>query len=129
MSTASLAWTAITNSFRSMSRTVLTVVAIFIGAFTLTLTTAVGNGINTYIDNTTSSIGGSSTLNVTKQSAENDDEPKKYTGAVVASNDQGPTGGTVEALTLRVVRLRAEDGTVWYLRNGEILKVGNLSQG
>jgi moderate conductance mechanosensitive channel len=37
--------------------------------------------------------------------------------------------GTVEALTLRVTRLRAEDGTVWYVRNGEILKVGNLSQG
>jgi len=36
--------------------------------------------------------------------------------------------GTVEALTLRVTRLRAEDGTVWYVRNGEILKVGNLSQ-
>lgn len=37
--------------------------------------------------------------------------------------------GTVEALTLRVTRLRAEDGTVWYVRNGEVLKVGNISQG
>ena len=36
--------------------------------------------------------------------------------------------GTVEALTLRVTRLRADDGTVWYIRNGEILKVGNQSQ-
>ncbi len=36
--------------------------------------------------------------------------------------------GTVEALTLRVTRIRAEDGTVWYVRNGEILKVGNHSQ-
>jgi small conductance mechanosensitive channel len=36
--------------------------------------------------------------------------------------------GVVEALTLRVTRLRAEDGTVWYVRNGEILKVGNHSQ-
>jgi small-conductance mechanosensitive channel len=36
--------------------------------------------------------------------------------------------GTVEALTLRVTRLRAEDGTVWYVRNGEVLKVGNHSQ-
>ncbi len=40
----------------------------------------------------------------------------------------GDTRGVVEALTLRVTRLRAEDGTVWYVRNGEILKVGNLSQ-
>jgi small conductance mechanosensitive channel len=36
--------------------------------------------------------------------------------------------GIVEALTLRVTRIRGEDGTVWYVRNGEILKVGNRSQ-
>ncbi len=36
--------------------------------------------------------------------------------------------GVVEALTLRVTRLRDEEGTVWYIRNGEILKVGNHSQ-
>lgn len=36
--------------------------------------------------------------------------------------------GRVEELTLRVTRIRNEDGTVWYVRNGEILKVGNRSQ-
>lgn len=36
--------------------------------------------------------------------------------------------GTVEAVGLRVTRLRDVDGTVWYIRNGEILKVGNQSQ-
>ncbi len=40
----------------------------------------------------------------------------------------GDTEGVVEALALRITRLRAEDGTVWYVRNGEILRVGNLSQ-
>jgi small conductance mechanosensitive channel len=37
--------------------------------------------------------------------------------------------GTVEAMGLRITRVRADDGTVWYLRNGEILRVGNRSQG
>ncbi|MCB5293694.1 mechanosensitive ion channel family protein [Arthrobacter sp. SO3] len=37
--------------------------------------------------------------------------------------------GTVEAMNLRITRVRAEDGTIWYLRNGEILRVGNRSQG
>jgi small conductance mechanosensitive channel len=37
--------------------------------------------------------------------------------------------GTVESVGLRITRVRAEDGTVWYLRNGEILRVGNRSQG
>jgi moderate conductance mechanosensitive channel len=41
----------------------------------------------------------------------------------------GETEGVVEALALRITRVRADDGTVWYLRNGEILKVGNISQG
>lgn len=36
--------------------------------------------------------------------------------------------GTVEAIGLRVTRLRDVDGTVWYVRNGEILRVGNMSQ-
>ena len=36
--------------------------------------------------------------------------------------------GTVEAVGLRVTRLRADDGVVWYVRNGEILRVGNESQ-
>jgi len=37
--------------------------------------------------------------------------------------------GEVEAMGLRITRVRAEDGTIWYLRNGEILRVGNRSQG
>jgi small conductance mechanosensitive channel len=37
--------------------------------------------------------------------------------------------GTVEAVGLRVTRLRDVNGTVWYARNGEVLRVGNKSQG
>ncbi len=40
----------------------------------------------------------------------------------------GEISGTVEAVSLRVTRLRDVDGTVWYVRNGEILRVGNQSQ-
>jgi small conductance mechanosensitive channel len=37
--------------------------------------------------------------------------------------------GTVEAVGLRSTRLRDVNGTVWYVRNGEVLRVGNQSQG
>lgn len=37
--------------------------------------------------------------------------------------------GVVESVGLRITRVRAENGTIWYLRNGEILRVGNRSQG
>ena len=43
--------------------------------------------------------------------------------------DTGEVRGTVEDVGLRVTRVRDATGTVWYIRNGEILKVGNQSQG
>ena len=43
--------------------------------------------------------------------------------------DLGEASGTVEAVGLRITTLRDIDGTVWYVRNGEILRVGNKSQG
>ena len=36
--------------------------------------------------------------------------------------------GKVEKVGLRITSVRSADGTLWYLRNGEILKVGNKSQ-
>jgi small conductance mechanosensitive channel len=39
-----------------------------------------------------------------------------------------PVTGTVEALSLRNTRLRALDGTVWHVPNGEMRAVGNQSQ-
>lgn len=43
--------------------------------------------------------------------------------------DVGEATGTVEAVGLRITTLRDVNGTVWYVRNGEILRVGNSSQG
>jgi small conductance mechanosensitive channel len=38
-----------------------------------------------------------------------------------------PVSGTVEAVGLRITRLRDVNGVVWHVRNGEILRVGNMS--
>jgi moderate conductance mechanosensitive channel len=43
--------------------------------------------------------------------------------------DTGSAIGEVEDVTLRVTKLRDGDGVVWYVRNGEIVRVGNRSQG
>ncbi|PID54254.1 MAG: mechanosensitive ion channel protein MscS [Micrococcales bacterium] len=43
--------------------------------------------------------------------------------------DLGDATGTVEAVGLRATRLRAVDGTVWYVPNGQVTRVGNQSQG
>ena len=43
--------------------------------------------------------------------------------------DMGEASGVVEAVGLRTTRLRSVDGTVWHIRNGEVVRVGNMSQG
>jgi small conductance mechanosensitive channel len=43
--------------------------------------------------------------------------------------DAGEATGTVEAVGLRTTRLRDVAGTVWHIRNGEIVRIGNKSQG
>src|SRR5437763_4582205 len=42
--------------------------------------------------------------------------------------DAGEAKGTVEAVGLRTTRLRDVEGTVWYIPNGQINRVGNKSQ-
>ncbi|WP_432948033.1 mechanosensitive ion channel family protein [Kribbella sp. CA-253562] len=41
--------------------------------------------------------------------------------------DMEKATGVVEAVGLRVTRLRGEDGTIWYVRNGEVLRIGNMT--
>lgn len=43
--------------------------------------------------------------------------------------DLGSASGTVIAVGLRTTTVRAGDGTIWHVRNGEVLRVGNSSQG
>lgn len=41
----------------------------------------------------------------------------------------GTITGTVEDVGIRITKVRAGDGTLWFIRNGEILQLGNASQG
>ena len=43
--------------------------------------------------------------------------------------DLGLASGIVEYVSVRVTHVRDVNGTLWYVRNGEILRIGNLSQG
>jgi small-conductance mechanosensitive channel len=43
--------------------------------------------------------------------------------------DVGEASGTVEAVGLRITTIRDGRGVLWYIRNGEIVRVGNKSQG
>lgn len=41
----------------------------------------------------------------------------------------GEVEGSVEVVGLRITQVRSYDGTLWFIRNGEILKLGNMSHG
>lgn len=43
--------------------------------------------------------------------------------------DVGHATGIIQEVGLRVTRLQDESGVIWYVRNGEILRVANESQG
>ncbi|MGO2749805.1 MAG: ABC transporter permease [Pseudoclavibacter sp.] len=101
MKTLDLIGTAVSNTFRSKTRLLLTILAIFVGAFTLTLTNGLGTGINAYIDDTVNGVGAADTMTVTKTSeatgfGSGDSGPAEYNPDAVAS--AGPPGATVTAL-------------------------------
>lgn len=82
---------AVANTFRAKTRTTLTIVAIVIGAFTLTITTGLGTGINQYISTTVAQAGASDVMTVTHTIEQStDDGPTEYDPDQV---DQGQTAG------------------------------------
>jgi len=42
--------------------------------------------------------------------------------------DSGEASGVVEGISLRTTRIRSVDGTLWFVPNGEIRRLGNMSQ-
>lgn len=96
MKTGDLLKTAVQNTFRSKLRTSLTVVAIFIGAFTLSITSAIGAGISDYIDSQLGAIGAEGVLTVTRAPDDvlaADDGPVPYDPDRATAGSGLPGGG------------------------------------
>ncbi len=82
MNLADIFLTASSNMFRSKLRTSLTILAIFIGAFTLTITSGIGSGISRYINQQLGNLGAKDVLLVQGTSGDGprtgSADPKKY---------------------------------------------------
>ena len=78
MRTTDLVAKAARNTFRSKLRTTLTVLALFVGAFTLTLTTAVGAGVTDYVTKQVASLGADDVFIVTRAAEPTTDGPAEY---------------------------------------------------
>jgi putative ABC transport system permease protein len=101
MYTRDLLKSAVSNTFRSKTRTTLTVLAIVIGAFTLTITNALGAGVSDYVQKQVASLGASDILVLTKaDSSSGKSGPKEYNAQDSTSTTGGsPLGGSVAALS------------------------------
>jgi putative ABC transport system permease protein len=94
---------AVNNTFRSKTRTLLTVLAIFIGAFTLTITSGLGTGINRYIADTVAAIGAEDVMTVSRTPTDaksNTDGPREYDAVQVTSGSNVPSGPGQERSTV-----------------------------
>jgi len=113
MRTPDLLRTAASNTFRAKLRTTLTALALLVGAFTLTLTTAVGAGVSDYVTKQVASIGADDVLIVSKTTAAGDDGPAPYDPdtSTASNGTPNPLAGTSEALTASdVADLEGVDG-------------------
>lgn len=97
MKTTDLLSSAVSNTFRSKLRTTLTVMALFIGAFTLTLTTAVGAGVTDYVTKQVDSLGASDVFIISGEAQSNtNDGPAKYDPKTSTASD-GTNAGPLAA--------------------------------
>lgn len=99
--------TAGNNLRRNKTRSILTIIAVFVGATTITLTNGIGSGIKSYLDRQVSSLGTSGILITSvknESSAENETGPKKYdpskTKASATVGPQAPGSGGLSPFLL-----------------------------
>ncbi|GAA1113254.1 ABC transporter permease [Arthrobacter flavus] len=92
MKATDLIGSAVRNTFRSKLRTTLTVLALFIGAFTLTLTTAVGAGVTDYVTKQVASLGSDDVFIISRTVPTSTDGPVPYDPAT--SSASSGAGGT-----------------------------------
>ncbi|MFE7843607.1 ABC transporter permease [Microbacterium sp. NPDC057407] len=98
MRTTDIVRMASRNAFRSKLRTTLTVLSLFVGAFTLTLTTALGAGVNDYVERQVATLSSGDILLVSPAaSVDTGDGPSEYDPD---GRQQGAAGNPLTSGTL-----------------------------
>ena len=88
--------TSAVNLWRNKGRTILTIIAISIGAFTVALTSSVNTGVNSYIDKQLAVFGSSNSLEVQAKQETSilTDEPQEY-----KESDSSQTSSTMKMIS------------------------------
>lgn len=99
MNALDLARTALANTFRSKLRTTLTVLALVVGALTLTTTTALGAGVSNYLETQVATLGSNDVVLVSAavdpaDAAATDEGPAPWEGESSSASTGTPPGFT-----------------------------------
>lgn len=106
MKISDLVVTANRNLFRNKLRTLLTVLAIFVGAFTLIITNAVGDSLKDYIEQQVKNFEGAQVLFVQKKVEAEDDGPKL--GSAIEYKEEPPATEEIDPKTRYVTHSQIE---------------------
>jgi putative ABC transport system permease protein len=115
---------AIKNTNRNKVRTSITVIAIFIGAFTLTITQSIGTGVSSYVTNQINSIGSPTIISVIKpvERVETSDVPEIYQPADTANPTDGlPSGSSPMGMSYKPIT-NADLVTIENIKNVEYVE-------
>ncbi len=101
MRTIDIIQTAANNLKRNKTRSTLTIIAVFVGATTITLTNGIGDGIKGYLTNQIGSLGADNVLIISQKSTDSSaaDGPQKYDPSKIKAQSTGqhlPVGGEGE---------------------------------
>ncbi|MDN5274336.1 MAG: permease protein putative transport system permease protein [Candidatus Saccharibacteria bacterium] len=102
---------ASSNMLRSKVRTILTITAIFIGAFTITLTVGISSGVSSYIDKQLGNIGAENVLLIRpKVDLDTGSGPKKYDPEHTVNSAAQARSGNVTLTSKDIEKIKTQDG-------------------
>ncbi|MGL5884963.1 ABC transporter permease [Lactobacillus mellis] len=90
MKFADILSSAATNLWHNKGRTILTVIAIMIGAFTIAITVGVNSGVNSYVSKQVANVGGKGLMEISPSTNTNPmtNNPQKYNSNRGSATDQ-----------------------------------------
>ena len=121
------------NLFRNKTRTFLTILAVFIGSFTIILSNAINTGVNDFIDKQVESIGGDGYIEVMPKAIS--DQLTSMLSGDTSVKEYDPTTGSIETATITtedLEKIRAIDGiekiNAYHIASSEFITSGHTDK-
>lgn len=113
------------NLFRSKLRTFLTILAIFVGSFTIIMTSAINNGVNDFIDKQVESIGGEGYIEIAPTAMYDQLAAMMDSSTITEYDPHKNTGDATRITEDDLAKIRTIDGVIsvrpYYMAEAEYI--------